>query len=39
MVFSAGFYFPQFYLQLDSTSHHLNKTFSFYAVESSGAFP
>lgn len=35
MTFTAGFYYPQFYLQLDATSHHLDKTFSFYSVESS----
>ncbi|KDR76845.1 hypothetical protein GALMADRAFT_139714 [Galerina marginata CBS 339.88] len=32
LVFSIGFYFPQFYLQLDATSHHLNSTFSFYSL-------
>jgi MFS family permease len=32
MIFSIGFYFPQFYLQLDATSHHLDATFSFYSL-------
>ncbi|KAK0435499.1 major facilitator superfamily domain-containing protein [Armillaria borealis] len=32
LVFSIGFYFPQFYLQLDATTHNLNKDFLFYSV-------
>ncbi|KAF4612311.1 hypothetical protein D9613_003703 [Agrocybe pediades] len=31
-TFSIGFYFPQFYLQLDATTHHLSPTFSFYSL-------
>ncbi|KAG6886760.1 hypothetical protein C0995_005119 [Termitomyces sp. Mi166 len=32
LIFSIGFYFPQFYLQLDATSHKLNKNFAFYSL-------
>ncbi|KAK7056369.1 hypothetical protein VNI00_002923 [Paramarasmius palmivorus] len=32
MIFSIGFYFPQFYLQLDASTHNLNETFSFYSL-------
>lgn len=32
MIFSIGFYFPQFYLQLDAISHNLDPSFSFYSV-------
>ncbi|OJA21116.1 hypothetical protein AZE42_11382 [Rhizopogon vesiculosus] len=33
-IFAVGFYYPLFYLQLDSTMHGLSQTFSFYSVES-----
>ncbi|KAJ4478455.1 MFS general substrate transporter [Lentinula aciculospora] len=32
MSFSIGFYFPQFYLQLDASIHGLNKDFAFYSL-------
>lgn len=32
-IFAIGFYYPLFYLQLDSAMHGLSKTFSFYSVE------
>jgi len=32
-IYGAGFYYPLFYLQLDSAMHGLSKTFSFYSVE------
>ena len=32
--FTCAFYFPLYYLQLDSSSHNLAPTFSFYSVES-----
>lgn len=32
-IFAVGFYYPLFYLQLDSAMHGLSKTFSFYSVE------
>ncbi|KAJ3745066.1 MFS general substrate transporter [Lentinula detonsa] len=32
MMFSVGFYFPQFYLQLDASNHHLNQNFAFYSL-------
>ncbi|TFK45004.1 major facilitator superfamily domain-containing protein [Crucibulum laeve] len=31
-IFSLGFYFPIFYLQLNAITHGLNKTFAFYAL-------
>ncbi|KAJ7730665.1 MFS general substrate transporter [Mycena maculata] len=31
-VYTIGFYFPIFYLQLDSVTHGINETFSFYAL-------
>ena len=36
-VFTIGFYFPLFYIQLDAASHRLDKTFSFYSVESNSS--
>jgi hypothetical protein len=32
-IFAVGFYYPLFYLQLDSAMQGLSKTFSFYSVE------
>jgi len=32
-IYIVGFYYPLFYLQLESTMHGLSKTFSFYSVE------
>lgn len=37
-IYGAGFYYPLFYLQLDSAMHGLSKTFSFYSVEFTIAF-
>ncbi|KAG1747936.1 MFS general substrate transporter [Suillus paluster] len=31
-IFAVGFYYPLFYLQLDSAMHGLSKTFSFYSL-------
>ncbi|KAI0829934.1 MFS general substrate transporter [Trametes gibbosa] len=31
-IFALGFYFPLFYIQLDSLAHGLNNTFSFYSL-------
>lgn len=31
-VYTVGFYFPIFYLQLDAVTHGIDETFSFYAV-------
>ncbi|KAJ6619169.1 major facilitator superfamily domain-containing protein [Mycena sp. CBHHK59/15] len=31
-IYTVGFYFPIFYLQLDAVTHGINQTFSFYAV-------
>ncbi|KAG2093152.1 major facilitator superfamily domain-containing protein [Suillus discolor] len=31
-IFAVGFYYPLFYLQLDSATHGLSKTFSFYSL-------
>ncbi|KAG1801738.1 MFS general substrate transporter [Suillus subaureus] len=31
-IFAIGFYYPLFYLQLDSATHGLSKTFSFYSL-------
>ncbi|OAX37105.1 MFS general substrate transporter [Rhizopogon vinicolor AM-OR11-026] len=31
-IFAIGFYYPLFYLQLDSTMHGLSQTFSFYSL-------
>lgn len=31
-IFTVGYYFPYFYLQLDATKHGLSTTFSFYSV-------
>ncbi|KAH0583478.1 Riboflavin transporter MCH5 [Termitomyces sp. J132] len=32
LIFSIGFYFPQFYIQLDATSHKLDKNLAFYSL-------
>lgn len=34
-IFTMGFYFPLFYLQLDAVTHGINETFSFYSVSCS----
>ena len=34
-IFTLGFYFPLYYLQLDAYSHNLDETFSFYSVSRS----
>jgi hypothetical protein len=31
-TYTAGFYFPLFYLQLDAVTHGINQTLSFYSV-------
>lgn len=31
-IFTVGYYFPYFYLQLDATKHGLSTTFSFYSL-------
>ncbi|KAJ7159022.1 major facilitator superfamily domain-containing protein [Mycena crocata] len=31
-IFSVGFYFPLFYLQLDAVTHGINETLSFYSL-------
>ncbi|KAJ7626797.1 major facilitator superfamily domain-containing protein [Roridomyces roridus] len=31
-IFTVGFYFPLFYLQLDAVKHGIDETFSFYAL-------
>ncbi|KAJ3755384.1 MFS general substrate transporter [Lentinula raphanica] len=32
MTFSVGFYFPQFYIQLDASAHNLSQNFAFYSL-------
>lgn len=32
MLFQIGFYYPLFYLQLDSVKHEIDVNFSFYSV-------